>query len=175
MPALHACIDKILLPYKSLLANDFDKYRNHVGRVYLHCLLLDSDEANAEKYAIAAVFHDIGLWTAQTFDYLAPSIAVSEDYLHHHNRQEWMDEISQMIYWHHKMTRYKGPVLTTAETFRKADWMDVTLGLMAFGISRQTLKQYRDQLPLLGFHLFLFKRAAKYFLKHPFHPLPMFK
>jgi len=175
MNYIHPSIDKLLLPYKSLLASDFCKYRNHVCRVYLHCLLLDKNEANAEKYAIAAVFHDIGLWTAKTFDYLAPSMDEAVDYLDVHDKTEWVEEISQMICWHHKVTHYSGPFFTTIETFRKADWIDVTVGLMAFGVDRRTIRQYRKPFPLLGFHFFLLKRAAQYFRTHPLHPLPMFK
>ena len=31
--------------------------------------------------AIAAAFHDIGIWTAGTFDYLEPSVRVAAAYL----------------------------------------------------------------------------------------------
>ncbi len=53
---------------------DYDKYKNHVYRVFLNCLLIDSEKNNEEKYAIASVFHDVGIWTNHTFDYLDPSI-----------------------------------------------------------------------------------------------------
>lgn len=36
---------------------------------------------NAEKYAIAAVFHDIGIWTNHTLDYLDPSAGQAKAYL----------------------------------------------------------------------------------------------
>jgi hypothetical protein len=168
-------VDEMLRPYKPVLANDFDKYRNHVCRVYLHCLLLDTNKANATKYAIAAVFHDLGLWTDKTFDYVAPSMAAAANYLSNHHKLQWVEEINGMIYWHHKTTPYAVAFSTTIETFRKADWVDVTLGLTAFGINEQKIRNFSHKLPLLGFHFFLFKKAFQYFLRHPLYPLPMFK
>ena len=61
-------IDELLGPYKSIIGEDYNKYRNHVLRVYLNCLLLDTNKDNEGKYAIAAVYHDIGIWTKQTID-----------------------------------------------------------------------------------------------------------
>ncbi|MFC5410200.1 hypothetical protein ACFPMF_12820 [Larkinella bovis] len=74
-------IDVLLQPFKPVMGADYDRYRNHVCRVFLNCWLLDRDDANLEKYAIAAVFHDIGIWTDRTIDYLAPSIAQASQYL----------------------------------------------------------------------------------------------
>ncbi len=47
--------------------------------------------------AVAAVFHDLGIWTNGTFDYLAPSIALARDYLVASAREDWTDEIEEMI------------------------------------------------------------------------------
>jgi hypothetical protein len=60
------------------------------------------------------------------------------------------------------------------ETFRKADWIDVTLGLFTYGFDKKTISTYRKSLPDLGFHLFLVKQITKNLLKHPLNPLPMF-
>jgi hypothetical protein len=54
-----------------MLRHDFIAYRNHVYRVVNLCLALagGSDRAAApdalEKLAVAAVFHDLGIWTNQ--------------------------------------------------------------------------------------------------------------
>jgi hypothetical protein len=34
-----------------------------------------------EKIAIAGVFHDLGIWTNKTFDYIAPSVVLAREYL----------------------------------------------------------------------------------------------
>ncbi len=168
-------IDNLLLQCKPVMGNDFDKYRNHVYRVFLNCILLDSNKNNEDKYAIAAVFHDIGIWTDHTIDYLDPSIHQAKIYLEQKGMQHWTAEIILMIQWHHKISKYKGDYNETVETFRKADWIDVSLGLLRFGVDNQTLKNNRRLLPNLGFHFFLVKKLTKNFFKHPLNPLPMFR
>jgi hypothetical protein len=167
-------IEDLLLKYKSAIGKDYDKYRNHVYRVFLNCLLIDSDKSNVDKYAIAAVFHDIGIWTDHTIDYLKPSIEQARIYLTESGKQDWTDEITLMIHWHHKITKYKGEHSNIAENFRKADWIDVSLGLKAFGVDRTKIKENRKRLPNLGFHWFLVKATTKNFFRHPLNPLPMF-
>ena len=168
-------IENLLEPYRQETGHDFNRYKNHVYRVFLNCLLLDNNQQNEEKYAIAAVFHDIGIWTNHTLDYLDPSIEQAEIYLTESGRQDWVEEIAGMINWHHKISAYQGEHEQTIETFRKADWIDVSLGLRSYGVSKKQLKENRRKLPRLGFHLFLLKTATRYFFKHPFSPLPIFK
>lgn len=136
--------------------------------------MMDTDRDNEEKYAIASVFHDIGIWTDNTFDYLEPSERQAKMYLRENGKEEWIDEITTMIHFHHKLTRYRGLHEKTVDIFRKADWIDVSLGLIAFGYDRQTIGQNRNNFPNRGFHFFLLKETSKNFLKHPLKPLPMF-
>lgn len=150
-------------------------YRNHVYRVYLNCLMIDPLNENRPKYAIAAVFHDIGIWTDQTFDYLAPSILQAKQYLAEIDKQEWFEEISLMIDWHHKISKYKGKNEALVENFRKADWIDVSLGLKTYGFDKSKIKQNLKSIPNLGFHWFLLKQSFRNLLKSPLNPLPMFK
>jgi len=154
---------------------DFERYRNHVCRVFTNCLLIDSAKINVEKYAIAAVFHDIGIWTNHTFDYLDPSAEQAKAYLEKPGRQEWIEEITLMIYWHHKVTKYHGKHEELVESFRKADWIDVSLGLLSFGYDKQKINDTRKSLPNLGFHIFLIKGTVGNFFRHPLNPLPMFR
>lgn len=168
-------IEELLCRFYPVLGKDYPKYRNHVYRVFLNCLLEDARQGQQEKYAIAAVFHDIGIWTASTIDYLQPSIAQLEEYLAQSKKETWTDEITLMIYWHHKITRYNGLYWQTVENFRKADWIDVTLGIGVFGDKRKHIGQYRRMFPNSGFHRFLLRRILRNWLAHPWHPLPMFK
>jgi HD superfamily phosphodiesterase len=168
-------IETLFQKFRSILGADHDKYRNHAYRVFLYCLLIDNEESNKEKYAIAAVFHDIGIWTDHTLDYLNPSIEQAKIYLIKTGRQHWIEEITAMIYWHHKIKKYKSEYGKTTETFRKADWIDVSFGLRAFGVDGKKIKEIKKNLPNLRFHRFLLKRILKNFFKHPLRPLPMFK
>lgn len=168
-------IEELLQDFKENIGKDYEKYRNHVYRVFLNCLNIDSEKSNAEKYAVAAVFHDIGIWTDYTIDYLNPSIGQARKYLSATGKEEWADEIRLMIYWHHKTGRYRGPYEKTVESFRKADWIDVSLGLLSYGFDKKKIQANRESFPNKGFHLFLLKKITKNFFRHPLKPLPMFK
>jgi len=171
----HRLIEDLLIRFKKILDIDYDKYRNHVYRVFLNCLLIDHNKENEEKYAIAAVFHDIGIWTNHTIDYLNPSIKQVAIYLSEIGQQSWVDEIKVMIDSHHKVSTYRGRNESTTECFRKADWIDITLGLMTFGFDKKEIEANRKLFPNHGFHLFLIKKVTRNFLKHPFNPLPMLR
>lgn len=168
-------IEQLLDRYSDVLGIDELKYRNHVYRVFLNCLLLDCDPEHEEKYAVAAVFHDIGIWTDNTIDYLPPSIDQARLFLLEKGMDNWIEEITLMILWHHKVTAYIGPFLETVDNFRKADWIDVSLGLLRFGLDRDHIEDIREGLPNRGFHWFLTKRVLKNWVRHPLRPLPMFR
>lgn len=168
-------IEAILGKYRAVIGKDLFRYRNHVYRVYLNCLLLDTAPANEDKYAYAAVFHDIGIWTDRTIDYLQPSIAKACEYLANNGKKEWIAEITLMIYWHHKITAYTGVNQKIVEVFRKADWIDVSLGILSFGVAVHKIRTNRKRYPNLGFHLFLLRKIGRNLLRHPLKPLPMFR
>jgi len=168
-------IEDIMPKFRSAMGADHDKYKNHVYRVFLNCLLIDSEKNNEEKYAIASVFHDIGIWTDHTFHYLHPSIEQAKIYLTETNKTGWIDEISMMIYWHHKMSKYQGPHEVIVENFRKADWIDVSLSLLTFKVDKKKINENRRRFPNSGFHMFLIKETIKNLFKHPLNPLPIFK
>lgn len=175
MDYLNQTIEDLLHHFKADIGGDFLKYKNHVYRVFLNCILRDTDPVHVEKYAIAAVFHDIGIWTDHTIDYLDPSIEQAKIYLAAHNLGHLIEEISLMIYWHHKISSYQGKYEHTVETFRKADWTDVTLGILTFGADRKVVGRNRKLLGNNGFHVFLIKKIFQNLLKKPLKPLPMFK
>lgn len=168
-------IEDVLSSHSGIIGPDYNKYRNHVYRVFLNCLEIDRCRENTDLYAIAAAFHDIGIWTNNTIDYLDPSIEQSRLYLQNTKNSALAAEVDEMIFWHHKIVSYKGPYKETVETFRRADWIDVSLGLITFGVDRQTLFRNRKLLPNAGFHWFLIKKIARNLVEHPLTPLPMFK
>ena len=175
MITTYPVIEEVLLAYRSVLGNDYHKYRNHVYRVFLNCLLLDANGDHAEKYAYAAAFHDIGIWTNQTIDYLEPSISQACSYLAAKEKNELIADITLMIYWHHKVKPYKGISETIVENFRRADWIDVSLGLLHFKTDKKEISKNRTAFPNLGFHWFLIKKIFSNFFRNPLHPLPMFR
>src|SRR5258707_14523633 len=67
-------VEEVLDDHASELGHDLIAYRNHVYRVVNPCLAIVGDRrVELDKIAVAAAFHDLGIWTNNTFDYIAPS------------------------------------------------------------------------------------------------------
>jgi hypothetical protein len=61
------------------------------------------------------------------------------------------------------------------ECFRRADWIDVSLGVRAFGIRRAFVRSLYEAWPNAGFHALLARLSLARLLSHPWSPLPMVK
>jgi hypothetical protein len=169
-------VDRLLSAHAAELGNDLPAYRNHTYRVVNLCVALSSlDPETLEKFALAAVFHDLGIWTDGTWDYLEPSVAQATAHLAATKWAGWIPEISAMIREHHKITPYRGTADPNVETFRKADWIDVTRGVLRFGLSRSFLRSLYSTWPDAGFHAFLIRQTWTRVKRHPLSPLPMFR
>ncbi len=170
-------LESLLFPYKEIIGASYVPYKNHVHRIVNFTLeLKDGIKADDEdKIAIAAVFHDIGMWTANSFDYLNPSMAEANNYLREHGKIEWVEEITLMIDMHHKLTMYDGVFTDNVEAFRKADLIDLTKGVKRFGLSKNILSKNYEEFPMGGFRKIIVSKFLKNLLKNPFKPLPMFK
>jgi GNAT superfamily N-acetyltransferase len=167
-------IDDVLNDHATALRDDLGGYRNHVYRIVNLCVAI-AGRSELEKIAVAAVFHDLGIWTNGTFDYIAPSIALARDYLVARAREDWSAEIETMIADHHKIMRSTSGPDSLVEAFRRADWIDVTRGLRSFGISRQLVARLYATWPDAGFHWRLVTLTLERLRGHPLTPLPMIK
>jgi hypothetical protein len=165
-------VDDVLNEHASALRDDFLGYRNHVYRIVNLCVAIVG-RSELEKIAVAAVFHDLGIWTNGTFDYIAPSIALAHGYLVTRAREDWTAEIEEMIADHHKITRSTADPDSLIEAFRRADWIDVTRELKRFGISRPFVARLFATWPSAGFHWRLVTLTHDRFRSHPLMPLPM--
>jgi hypothetical protein len=170
-------VDEILEPFRLTIGPDFDAYRNHSRRVFLFSIALagGEDEAVRRKAAIASAFHDLGIWTAGTFDYIMPSRLLAESHLKTIGKPEWVDEIQAMIEQHHKLTSCRTNPSWLVEPFRKADWIDVSRGMLRFGLDDVYIVDVLDAFPNAGFHKMLVRLAVDWMKRHPFDPLPMFR
>jgi hypothetical protein len=131
-----------------------------------------------QKIIIAASFHDIGIWTKKTLDYIEPSIELASQYLQSTNRTEWIAEISLMIGMHHKFTEVNGEVkcrYPLVECFRKADLIDLSNGLLNAGIERSTIHSIQSIFPNRGFQLMLVLKWFKWMLLRPWNPFPFMR
>ena len=80
-----------------------------------------------------------------------------------------------MIVDHHKITHSHAKPQSLVESFRRADWIDVTRGLRRFGLPRKFIAAVDAAWPNAGFHRRLVQLTIDRFLKHPLTPLPMVK
>jgi hypothetical protein len=171
-----ATLDAILQAHATVLGRDFTAYRNHAYRVANFCVALAPDRAmQIEKVAIAAAFHDLGIWTAGTFDYLPPSVSLARAYVQHAGRADWVQELEAMIDEHHKLTPYRTNAHWLVEPFRRADLVDVSRGLVRFGLRRRFVADVYSEWPGAGFHRRLLVFVMKRVRTHPTSPLPMVK
>jgi hypothetical protein len=168
-------LEKILSPFKDAMGKNYQGYRNHCYRVIHFCEeFYPLEGTDFEKIVIAVAFHDLGLFTNKTIDYLSPSVALAEKYLKKMNKEGLIEEISLMIKLHHKITVYRGKH-KLVEIFRKADLVDFSLGIVTSGISKETIREVKSKFPNCGFHKMLVLETIKWVPRHPLKPLPIFK
>lgn len=168
-------LEGLLEGFAPQLGRDSAGYGNHVRRVFgLVCAQgpqLTAEER--EQVAVAAVFHDIGIWLDGTFDYLEPSLGHAVRYLGAEGLGSWIPAVEAMILRHHQLRPIRDAPL--AEAFRRADLCDLTFGGLHRGIPAETWAQLHARFPIEGFHLRLVGFAAQRTLKHPLSPLPMLR
>lgn len=169
-------VDDILGAFACSLGMDMSAYRNHVYRVLNYLILLAPEHCgNADLLLIAAAFHDLGIWTDGTFDYLEPSKRLARNYLAVKGLAHFGPEVEAIITYHHKLTPYRGAFSSTVEPFRQADLVDVSLGVIHFGIRPEWVCTIKAEFPNAGFHRRLVALTCRQFLKNPLHPLPMIR
>lgn len=168
--------DEILTSLAPLIGADLPGYRNHIYRV-LNFYVAISGIAGlpSETVQIAAAFHDLGIWTDRTLDYLEPSIHLATEYLDHRQLSHLSSEVTALILEHHKVRPYGFDHALSVEPFRRADVIDVSLGAVTFGLPRGFIKTVKSTFPNCGFHRMLIRLTAQQFLRSPLRPLPMFR
>ena len=177
-------VERVFLPWRLRLGGACDAYKGHVYRVLNYtCTLMETreftDKPDAKQIedcvAVAACFHDVGIWLDRTMKYLEPSMEHARAWLAEHGRGEWVEPVTLMIQYHHKMSKYSGPHADWVESFRRADLVDVSMGMVSAGVPRECIQKVQQTFPTKGFHWMLVKGIAPYMLTHPWNPLPMMR
>jgi hypothetical protein len=122
----------------------YDAYKAHVYRVVNFARVLTPDGPDRDdKLAIAAAFHDLAAF--DTLDYLVPSIEAQDAWLRQTGRDAWSDELALVVAEHHRLSGYgpTRPYAPLVEAVRRADLVDVSQGLIRFGIPGSYVKDVR--------------------------------
>jgi hypothetical protein len=175
MITTHPTLDAILNTYREQIGVDFIGYRNHCYRVlniYQALGLLYDVKVDLEQAAIALAFHDLGIWTDHTVDYLPPSIREAKAYLATRPEIDEMQTIL-MISQHHKIRTFMFD--TEVELFRQADLVDFSLGMVRNGLDKTFIRTIKEAFPNAGFHKRLLQLGVMNVIKHPLKPAPMMK
>ncbi len=169
-------LDALFAPWLPALGKDALAYRNHVERLLAICTSINPSLVASElpAFRVAAVFHDLGIWSDGTFDYLPPSRQHAVDWLQANGRADQTALVEALIENHHRI-RPAGDIGDAVEVFRRADWMDVTLGLLNFGQPRERYRAILKQFPDAGFHKRLLQLGGKQMLTQPWRPMPMMR
>lgn len=139
--------DEILESHRHRAGGDdagWDAYKAHVYRVVNFARALTPDGPyRDDKLAIAAAFHDLGAF--DTLDYLVPSIEVQDAWLQQTGREAWSAELALIIAEHHRLVGYgpSRPYAALVEAVRRADLVDVSQGLVRFGLPGSYVKEVR--------------------------------
>jgi hypothetical protein len=169
-------LEDILEEWEVAVGQDFQGYKNHVYRMINFCFAQGdlSNEAR-EKIVIAGCFHDLGIWSDNTFNYLLPSINLAKEFLQQNDLEHWISEVTAMIDTHHKLSKCEDAENPLVEVFRKGDLVDFSLGFVKCNLPKSYINSVKKQFPNAGFHKCLLQTASGWFFKHPLNPIPVLK
>ncbi|WP_189031957.1 hypothetical protein [Nocardia rhizosphaerihabitans] len=166
----HPVIDAVLERHHAALGGDERTYRHHVYRCANYQRELLGGEL-PDTAALAWAVHDLGIWTAGTFDYLGPSADLVDGFAAEFGITE--PELAQtMVLEHHGVRARTDPLV---ETFRLADRVDVGHGVLRGRIDAEFIAQVVERFPYAGFHRFLVRSGLRHLVRHPLRPLPMLR
>lgn len=166
----HPVVDTVLSRHAGALGASAPVYRGHVLRgLNYQALLLG--EPVPDSAALAWAVHDLGIFTAGTFDYLPPSVALVPGLAAELGIAE-VALAEEMVREHHGL-RSRSDVLV--ETFRRADLVDASRGTIRAGLTRAQVREVAAALPYAGFHRQILGGLLAHAVRHPARPFPMVK
>lgn len=167
----HAVVDDVLGGFRDRLGPDAVRYRNHVYRGLNYQRMLLELTTIPDEIALAWALHDIGIWITG-WDYLAPSLQQVDELAPKFGIDD-VDRVRQMVGEHHKVRPCRDD--EWVESFRVADRIDVTKGLLRQALTRSQIADVLQAFPYEGFHGLLVRTAARWTITHPLRPLPMLR
>lgn len=176
-------VDQLLISWQRMLGEDYTAYRHHVYRVINLTQAFYPGMTDNERVLlqVAAAYHDIGIWTNSTLDYLVPSadqacaFLAQNPELGQSSLEHKQHLVQTMIIEHHRVRPLPDLDMPLAEAFRKADWTDVTLGIRRFGLRWAEYRRMQRAFPDAGFHRRLLELVRDRLREAPLSPLPMLR
>lgn len=178
MPSIqrHALIDDVLDEWAPRLGLARAGYGGHAQRIYNLARQLLGSERHDTELALASAFHDLGIWSDDTFDYTAPSIQRAREHIHERRLPLSEELVTELIAQHHRLRRVRsGLEPQLVEAFRRADLVDVVAGRWRAGLDPAFMRDLVVAFPYAGFHGTLLQSAVRWILQHPLRPLPMLR
>jgi len=170
----HPIIDEVLEANREAIGPLYPVWPTHSYRMLNICVAACPREP-VEKFAVAIAFHDLPAAIDGDLRYLDRAAALAATWLVEHGLGEWVAEVSAMIVNHHKIRPYTGPHAPTVDAFRRADWIDVSLGRWCGGQDKDLVARINRELPLKEGRRALTHIVLPYALRHPLKPLPMLR
>jgi len=171
----HELLDDVLHAHRGVLGRDFAGYRGHVYRTFNFARALAGYPSDEQGLALTAAFHDLGIWADSTFDYLEPSARRAVAYARARGLTSDLLQLERGVLWHHQITPIRTPEHERVEAFRRADWVDVSWGLLRWGLPAGLLRDAQQAFPNAGFHRCLLRVGLRWALSHPTRPLPVLR
>ena len=126
--------------------------------------------------AVSSAFHDLGIWSDRTFDYLAPSVQRATAWAEKSAASVDLDLVVRTIENHHALRRYvAAPDADVVDAFRRGDLVDASRGWLRSGADPSFIRELVAQWPYAGFHGIIIRTALGWMLRHPLRPLPMLR
>jgi hypothetical protein len=132
-------------------------------------------EEPVEKFAVAIAFHDLPAAIDGDLRYLDRAAALAHTWLIDHDLSEWVPEATAKIVNHHKIRPYRGPHAPTVDAFRRADWIDASLGHWNGGQDKALVARINHEFPVDELRRALPRILLPYALRHPLKPFPMLR
>lgn len=167
-------LDDELFSLASAVGHDFGAYRNHCLRVltftkYFLPASFEKDFPGAIDLAATSIpYMRTGLWKETKTNPLN-HVESSKDHIDAALKASFtppeMDILRAIVLQQHKITDYagmdseKGNILVNA--VRKANWVDITMGLVRFGLPASLLEAAYEELNSAGFHRIVWERYTK--------------
>lgn len=169
-------IDEALDSWIEALGVDRARYFGHAYRVFNFARRIAGSARDDDALAVAAAFHDLGIWSDRTFDYLPPSVRRARRFVLAKELEVPADLVADVIDSHHVILPVRrGAGVRVVEAFRLADRVDVSAGLLRGGLDRGFVREVVEAFPYVGFHGMLVRTALAWFVAHPRRPLPMLR